>query len=330
MFRSDGFYVDYDEHGHSTTDRYRVENGFVFYRMDDPKAWDTIVVRVPQSAECWVPKIGFSGRMLEEHVRFINEKNITKAIVIADDLSFLKNCPTLTELSVIPSDDMEGTLDYSPLYDMPNLKKLICRTYRDSTEIPVGCVEYDRIEGLKELYIEDSNRDKGYERCASLRTLCIQGLHKCDDLSGCFDAEGLRELDLVQGKMKTLNGLGRSRAMERVSVSYCRTLADIDGLAEVADTLQFLEIDNCGKIKDFSVLEKLTNLQELILIGKNELPDLHFLRNMPKLWRLVVNMNVRDGDLSLCMDIDYVYIYPDRRHYNLKDADLSKNWRESK
>ena len=42
-------------------------------------------------------------------------------------------------------------------------------------------------------------------------------------------------------------------------------------------------IENCPKIKDFSVLKELKNLELLQLYGKNELPDLSFIRHMKNL-----------------------------------------------
>ena len=35
-------------------------------------------------------------------------------------------------------------------------------------------------------------------------------------------------------------------------------------------------------------------------------------------------MNVVDGDLSLCLDIPYVYIEKGRKHYNFKDKDMKR------
>lgn len=35
-------------------------------------------------------------------------------------------------------------------------------------------------------------------------------------------------------------------------------------------------------------------------------------------------MNVKDGDLSLCTGLSYVYSERNRKHYNLKNAELPK------
>lgn len=71
--------------------------------------------------------------------------------------------------------------------------------------------------------------------------------------------------------------------MERVSFSYCRSLEDITEIAKAKDTLKSLEIDTCGKIKDFSVLEELENLEELVLDGNNTILNLNLLKKMKNL-----------------------------------------------
>ncbi len=50
-----------------------------------------------------------------------------------------------------------------------------------------------------------------------------------------------------------------------------RSLSDISELEGVKNSLKALRIENCAKIKDFSVLEKLENLELLDLSGSNEI-----------------------------------------------------------
>ena len=108
-----------------------------------------------------------------------------------------------------------------------------------------------------------------------------------------------------------------------LSIFDNRKLEDISVLSEISATLTALEIDCCGKIKDFSVLSSLSNLQSLRLIGSNKLPDLSFVKNLPELKVFDFRMNVLDGDLTPCLPIPYVSIQ-NRKHYNHKDSDFSK------
>ena len=38
----------------------------------------------------------------------------------------------------------------------------------------------------------------------------------------------------------------------------------------------------------------------------------------------IFNMNVKDGDLTPCLDLSYACSKKDRKHYNLKDTELPK------
>ena len=45
---------------------------------------------------------------------------------------------------------------------------------------------------------------------------------------------------------------------------------------------------------------------------------------MKKLKSFIFNVNIEDGDLSLCKNIDYAFSQKNRKHYNYKDDDLPK------
>lgn len=101
-------------------------------------------------------------------------------------------------------------------------------------------------------------------------------------------------------------------------------MEDIGALAEVKSTLKHLNIDHCGKIKDFSVLEELENLEILYLEGNNSIPNLKFLDKLKNLQVFGFDVNVEDGNLSPCLRLPTVWCYQGRRHYNLKNKDLPK------
>ena len=82
-------------------------------------------------------------------------------------------------------------------------------------------------------------------------------------------------------------------------------------------SLKALRIENCPKITDFSVLSELENLELLELTGRNVLTNLEFLKSMKNLNTFTFNMLVENGDLSPCLNLEYVYSEKDRKHYNL-------------
>ena len=95
-------------------------------------------------------------------------------------------------------------------------------------------------------------------------------------------------------------------------------------IIQVKNSLKALRIENCAKIKDFSVLEKLENLELLDLSGSNEIPSLSFIRKLKNLKVFVFSVNVLDGDLTPCKDLSYAACVRGRKHYNMKNRDLPK------
>ena len=69
---------------------------------------------------------------------------------------------------------------------------------------------------------------------------------------------------------------------------------------------------------------ELENLELLELSGSNELPSLSFLKKMKRLKTFIFSMNVKDGDVTPCLGLSYVYSEKNRKHYNLKDIELPK------
>ena len=75
---------------------------------------------------------------------------------------------------------------------------------------------------------------------------------------------------------------------------------------------RFFCIGKTGKFETFRVT------------GRNEIPSLSFLNQMPQIQTFLFSMNVLDGDLTPCMKIPYVYCERNRKHYNLKNKDLPR------
>lgn len=162
-----------------------------------------------------------------------------------------------------------------------------------------------------------------YEKIKSLKVLSISDYPK-RDLIGMFSSIQLDTLSITQCKINSLDGIEQSSCMQCVYFRYNRSLHDISALRKVKHTLKALRIENCPKIEDFSVLSELDNIELLELTGKNELSDLKFINHMKSLKTFICNMNVLDGDLTPCLDLSYVYIGKNRKHYNLKDKDMPR------
>lgn len=288
-----------------------------FYFQDD-----YLVVLSPFDVVWESPVLARSQKTLEEHIQYIQENQFEKAYVVADDIAFLRQCPTITSLKIIPAYSA-AKFDYSPIYDMPNLRELNCQTVYGAKDALKAEVDYSHFPSLQIVYASGAKCHRNLESIKGLRHLYLrQGQPASKTLTG-FDFSELTELDLCQSPIQSLRGIEQAACLQKLSLSYCRSLEDVTALVSIGETLTSLEIESCGKIKDYSWLYCLPNLENLVLFGSNTLESLNFLENMPNLKSFRFTMNVLDGDLGLCKNVPYVYC-KNRKHYNLKDDDLPK------
>lgn len=308
--------------GNALRQGYLMREGFVFALGDKPAVFDTLVVRFPSDACVSHPLLSVSEKTLDEHIRLINRYHLEKVIVICNDLSFIRECPSIRDISVFPADDSGENFDYSPIYQLPNLRKVNFRTVYGQNEQYKCTVDYSKIPGLTEICAANEGHI-GYETVQSLEALWISNSKQHKNLEKISSSSNLQSVTCIQCNIQTLRGIGNYQKLEKLALFHNRSLLDISALNNVAVSLKMLCIENCPKIKDFSVLDSLINLEHLHLYGNNLLRNLEFLKNMPKLKTFCFTMNVEDGDLSHCMSIPYVSC-KNRKHFNLKDSQLPK------
>lgn len=285
---------------------------------------DKLIICNPQDAVCVSPVFLRSRKTLEEHIQFVNENQIKKALIVADNIGFLRQCPSLEELSVIPSMNARD-FDFSPLYDMPNLHKLACDTTYGTDGARVSYVDYSKCSALECLVVNGPKGHSNVHTVRGLKQLAFENKQPiAKTLVGAFQGQELEHLSITQSAITTLDGLAQAPILKTLELYYNRQLEDISALLSVKDSLVKLDIESCGKIKDFSVLHELSYIESLRLVGNNVLPDLSFIRNMPKLKSFIFMMNVSDGDLSMCLKIPYVAI-KNRKHYSHKNEDFLKS-----
>lgn len=284
---------------------------------------DELVICNPQDSVCLAPTFLRSKKTLEEHIQLVNEKKLKKAMVVAENIDFLRQCPSLEEVRVYPSFNAVD-FDFSPLYDLPNLRKVICGTVYGPEENRTSSVDYGRFSKLKELIVNGAKGHQNVHLVEGLTHLAFEnGQPVSKTLVGAFDGKELEELLLTASTVGSLEGLQLAPKLRRLELYCNRKLVDISALEYVRDTLTELDIESCGKINDFSVLTQLHRLEKLRMVGTNTLPNLSFIQNMPNLKTFIFTMNVEDGNLDLCLSIPYVSIR-NRKHYNHKNEEFSK------
>ena len=299
-----------------------VRDGFVFVLGDKPAVYDTLLIRSPSDAVGPI-KHAYASKTLDEHIMLINQYQLEKAKIICRDLSFIVQCPSLKEISIYPDDFGSDSFDYSPLYSMPNLKSVCCQTQYGIHGQYKAYVDYSKMKGLREIGAAGSGHN-GYETVSTLETLWISNCKKHRDFQNISCSDQLQDVTLMQCGIRELNGIEKHKKLSSLALYHNRCLSDISSLASLGDSLRILAIEGCPKISDFTFLSALRKLEHLQLYGSNMLPTLSFLKEMPNLKTLTFTMNVEDGDLTLCMNVPYASC-KNRKHFNLKDAQLHKN-----
>ena len=300
---------------------FRRENGFLFGMLCDPRVKDALLIRSPEDADIWFRP--WAEYTLEDCIHYITQKNITSAIIIARDLSFLNRCPSLRNLEIFVADDCEN-IDFSPLYSMPDLRYLMCHTFRDLGDYCCGILDYRQLRNVEVLYARKSKQPYDFRDMSSLKFLSMfEGKTPNRNLSIIKGCGSLKTLDICQCNLTSLSGIDSARDLECLSLNYMRSLRDISEIKRVSNSLKHLEIGCCAKIEDFSVLGDLRKIEYLKLWGSTKLKTISFIENMPCLKHFSCLMNIEDGDLSYCKNIEYIYI-KNRKHYNLKNEDLPK------
>ena len=328
--RSDGWtHVRNQVSGMDTEEFYGCQSpvnrsGFKFISGDKRYIYDNLLVYSPDSARATVGYYGPPGRTLEEHIALINTMKLEKATIITEDLGFLPRCPSLKKISILHANGIDHELDFSPLYELPQVESIdIAAPNMGLSKGPAIRIDFTKLPGLRSVSV-CSNDVYNYHLVPTLEKLWHSNDKRHRDLTNISCSPHLKQLELLSCAAKTLDGIGQF-PLQAVSLSHLRGLEDISALSGCAGTLRSLNIDHCGKVKDLSCLHNLHELECLHLDGGQTIPDLSFLRNMPKLRIFTFSMTVEDGDLTPCLDVPYVYSSKIKRHYNLKDKDLPRD-----
>ena len=303
-----------------------MREGFPFTCITEPtNVYDAIVVK-PNNAQIFVPNYPNRCNVMytnEEYVEFINKYHLEKAFIIADDISFLEHCPTLKYLKIVPSNTAGDDFDFSPLEKLPEVKFLNCETKYGFNFSNSSSIDYSNIKGVEAIHLVG----EGHINSKILTTVksCNISESPKKSLLDVISSTNLDYLILFQNKFKSLEGIEIFKKLNHLKLSYNRFLEDLSALELLGNSLKELKIENCPKIKDFSFLEKLVNLEVLTIYGKNSLPSLDFIKKLKKLRCFAFNVVVENGDLSPCLNVEHVYSAIDKNHYNLKNKDLPKS-----
>lgn len=298
-------------------DRSCLFEGFVFTMETNFRGYYMLLHNFPD--ERLKPFINGSKKNLVEHVNFICDNNVDSLIIYLKDINFLSECESVRRLKLfLPKKNCD--FNFEPLYTIKKLKNLHLHQlgYENKIELDfenLSCIEY------LFLYIEDYSFIKNISKLDSLKALDLRDFN-LKSIEMDIIPRNLNCLKLYGSNIKDLKGIENSTSLERIELNVMDNLVDISDLSKIKNTLKILKIDDCDKIKDFSVLNELKNLEYLELCGRNKIKDLDFLNKMDKLKIFKFSFKVENGDLSNCLKIPHVECVKNFKFYNLRKEDM--------
>ena len=211
--------------------------------------------------------------------------------------------------------------DYQQIYDLLNLKKLAIddagardQYMQINSKLKIDLCRFPYLR----VYYGKYKFTKSLDTKVNMQTLGLSDYGRENIIEFSRMAE-LDTLSLTHSKIKNLKGCEFFPKLQCVYLGFNRTLTDISDLKYAKNTLRMLEIDHCGHIEDFSVLNELENLEFLRLLGTNTITDIQFIKKLPKLKTFICDYKVKDGDVHPCGLINgYVYIQ-NRKNFNTKE-----------
>ena len=135
---------------------------------------------------------------------------------------------------------MTGGIDYSPLYDLPEVRAVSCQNVADDfsgypIDYPLVEIDYAKIHGLLDLSVQPNKKTLNIEKIDTLRSLYIVSYKsKTKNLQTLFSSRNLQQLIMVMGNQKSLDGIEKSEKLQILYLYYyARSLQDISALEKV-------------------------------------------------------------------------------------------------
>jgi hypothetical protein len=237
-----------------------------------------------------------NSKRLKRSFRYLKKYKI-KSIVISEeffefnDLEILKkfNCDEITEVSIKKNFDNLNTLNI--------FKNLQVLTIGD--ECKKAKLDFSLINQLK---LISANWNLKFENFNELSELisCKLWYFNNDDLTFLSNFKKLIRLELVNGTLKSLNGIENLSNLKEIHLYYLKYLKSFDGISINHKNLEVFFTYSIPNIEQISSLGNAENLKILqISKTKKEYDSFKFLDNLKKLERVkMICEKVSDKDLE--------------------------------
>ena len=243
---------------------------------------------------------------------------------------------------IVNAFDVDSVLAIS---ELDQLEELVIST---KGKVKEKTFSFERLKSLKRFASTEFDfYDENLFSCPELTYLSLYDSYRWEDVSKLAKAQGLKELYLSGGRLKSLQGIGDMRVLEELTVNRCQ-INSLTGIEELQNLKEFaaydlrkledisvikqmpnlvlLSFQACNKVEDFSVIGEVKNLRDLGIENKT-IPTLGFLEGLSKLETLAIaGTNVLDGDLSVLYRLPALKSagFKNKRHYNAKESEFSE------
>ncbi len=172
----------------------------------------------------------------------------------------------------------------SYVYQMPNIKSLSLSIWKD-TDFLLDCDTLPK--SIKTLWLTVYTKKKILNinsLNSHIEDLTISDFDE-KDLTKLSSLTNLKSLSFATSKIKSLKGIETLTNLEYLSLGGVRSLTDISNITAL-QKLERLEFDICWKLKDFSPIGMLKELQVLKMLDCKNLASIQFVKDLPNLKHL--------------------------------------------
>lgn len=253
----------------------------------------------------------------------LKENNIESIIIRTFGNNYQINFENLKYISFIKelSIDSGSYINVNNIYLLEKLETLWINNNNYGEEI-----DLTKLKSLTKLIIANSCVNlKGLYNLPNLITLKLQKFNEID-LTKFEMMNKLTSLELVQSKIRTLDGVEKMKNLKCLTLFYSSKLLSIEKIS-VLKNLEYLEIRNCKKIENYECLKLLKNLKRLSIYDSSTLNDLLFVNQLKSLEFIgLINTNVNDGNIEPLIKIKS-HGYTNKKNFNyyqLNGKDIPK------
>ncbi|QKJ30360.1 hypothetical protein HQ865_11520 [Mucilaginibacter mali] len=222
-----------------------------------------------------------------------------------DNVDFLSRYPDIKHLSI-----SDGITDISAIHLLGKLKSLVVSGKNRK-------IDFFYFPLLEKLSIDWSVHFSNMDNCKHLSTLSLYNYNpKTKDCLGISNLHWIKNLEITQSPIHSLNGLDKFNQLKELKINYCSKLEVLCCLEKSKETLIAFLCDHCKSINNHEYVTAFRHLSILAFNDGGTIPSLKFIKKISSLKNFrFVGTDVADGDMTPCIGLDYVG-FSDKRHFS--------------